>query len=63
MNTPEPCDKCKYLYYNVLFMNNPADASQECKLEHELGNPLCKHFCHWMIKNNPKPLKRNSYEQ
>ena len=40
MNTPEPCDTCKHLYWDCRCEDDPAYTA-ECKLELELGNLDC----------------------
>lgn len=37
MNTPEPCDKCKNLYYDPLLKDNPLHVAI-CKLGLEMVN-------------------------
>ena len=36
MNTPKPCDTCKYLYYDAFSKDDPS-YSAECKKGHNLG--------------------------
>jgi hypothetical protein len=50
MNTPEPCDKCKHLYYNALCKDDPFYEA-ECKFELEMGNSKCLKFLHYRSQN------------
>lgn len=46
MNTPTPCDKCQYLYYNVIYKEDPSHLA-EGKLALIIGNINCESFKHW----------------
>lgn len=46
MNTPEPCDTCKHLYYDPLYEDDP-DCLIECKLGNEMGNKDCPDYLNW----------------
>jgi hypothetical protein len=43
MNTPEPCDKCFNLYWDVMQEDDPS-YSAECKLGLLMGNMDCEEF-------------------
>ena len=53
MNTPEPCDKCKHLYYDALQKDNPVYLV-ECKIGRNLGDMECEFFVHWKVNQYPK---------
>ena len=48
MNTPKPCDECKYLYYNAMTKDDPSDCAS-CKLGHPFPQTSCTcvYFKHW----------------
>lgn len=43
MNTPEPCDTCKNLYYDCLYKDDES-YSAECKEQHIMGVSDCKWY-------------------
>jgi len=51
MNTPEPCDVCKNLYFDAMNKNNPSYVA-ECKKGLEMGNKKCESFEHYRSQEN-----------
>ena len=43
MNTPEPCDKCKHLYWDCMREDDPSYEA-ECKKNLKMGNKKCKGY-------------------
>jgi hypothetical protein len=43
MNTPEPCDRCVYLEWNVMMEDDP-EYEGECSEGETMGNTFCPLF-------------------
>lgn len=46
MNSPSPCNKCRFLYYDCMYEDDPTYEA-ECHFEYEMGNPDCQKFKQW----------------
>jgi hypothetical protein len=46
VNTPEPCCKCKYLYYDCIMKDDP-DCYTECTKGGIIGTTDCPLFEEW----------------
>ncbi len=49
MNTPKPCDTCKFLYWDCMHEDDPS-YSAECMGYLELGKIDCPRYKNWQEK-------------
>ena len=70
MNTPKPCDKCIYLYYDVMAKDDPSYMA-ECKLVLPMGLRHCSEFKYWKkasmnwakVKKQPPDLTAGEFNR
>ncbi len=54
-NTQSPCDKCKYLYYDCMYVDDP-NYEADCVFSLEIGRQDCPQFRKWDTAANLKDV-------